>query len=192
MCKNEQLAARMAGWSRPGRGDAVLFAARPRTSTHGLAWCSLLNIVHKNGQSSPLYARADVDNAETVRNNEILGIIQPHASKKMSVVMAAFSAANPIAGYTVKGVQTVYGLSLRRSCGHRHPGTGGACLHAEAEGFLGGMAEVAGRCRAAAVGDIGTDAHPHSEQDAFGYDQSHVHRLSERTVSLREARWFRS
>jgi len=74
------------------------------------------NLVQKNGQRSPLYARVlDVDNArETIRNNEILGIIQPHASKKMSAVMAAFSAANPIAGYTVKGVQTIYGLSLRR------------------------------------------------------------------------------
>ena len=28
--------------------------------------------------------------------------------------MSAVSAANPIAGYAVKGVQTVYGLSLRR------------------------------------------------------------------------------
>ena len=33
---------------------------------------------------------------------------------KVSLVMAAFGAANPIAGYTIKGVQTVYGLSLRR------------------------------------------------------------------------------
>ena len=57
----------------------------------------------------------DVDNArETVRNNEILGIIQPHASAKLTVVMAALSAASPIAGYSIKGVQTVYGLSIRR------------------------------------------------------------------------------
>jgi len=28
--------------------------------------------------------------------------------------MAALSAANPIAGYTIKGVQAVYGLSIRR------------------------------------------------------------------------------
>src|SRR5689334_11875554 len=74
------------------------------------------NVVHKNGARSPLYARVlDVDNErETVRNNEILGIIQPHASKKASLVFAALGAANPIAGYTIKGVQTVYGLSLRR------------------------------------------------------------------------------
>jgi len=73
-------------------------------------------IVHKDGKKSPLYARViDVDNArETVRNNEILGIVQPHASKKVSLAMAALSAANPIAGYTIKGIQTVYGLSIRR------------------------------------------------------------------------------
>ena len=65
---------------------------------------------------SPLYAHVlDVDNArETVRNNEILGIIQPHASKKLSIAMLAIGAANPIAGYAIKGVQTVYGLSIRR------------------------------------------------------------------------------
>jgi hypothetical protein len=74
------------------------------------------NILHKNGVRSPLYARVlNVDNArETVRNNEILGIIQPHASSKFSVVMAALGAANPIASYTIKSVQTVYGLSIRR------------------------------------------------------------------------------
>ncbi len=74
------------------------------------------NILHKDGTKSPLYARViDVDNArESVRNNEILGIIQPHAGKKMGLALAAFSAANPIAGYTIKGVSTVYGLSIRR------------------------------------------------------------------------------
>jgi LssY C-terminus len=74
------------------------------------------NILHKDGSKSPLYARVlDVDNArETVRNNEILGIIQPHASSKLSIAMAALGASNPIAGYTIKSVQTVYGLSIRR------------------------------------------------------------------------------
>ncbi|HEX8817265.1 MAG TPA: LssY C-terminal domain-containing protein [Terriglobales bacterium] len=74
------------------------------------------NIMHSNGATSPLYARVlDVDNArETVRNNEILGIVQPHASTKQSLAMAALGAANPIAGYTIKGIQTVYGLSIRR------------------------------------------------------------------------------
>jgi len=74
------------------------------------------NVLHKNNQRSPLYARViDVDNArETVRNNEILGIVQPHASTKASLAMAAVGAANPFAGYAIKGVQTVYGLSIRR------------------------------------------------------------------------------
>ncbi len=74
------------------------------------------NVLHKAGGKSPLYAHVlDVDNArETVRNNEILGIIQPHASSKLSIAMAALGATNPIAGYTLKSVQTVYGLSIRR------------------------------------------------------------------------------
>jgi ankyrin repeat protein len=74
------------------------------------------NVVHSNGQVSPLYARVlTVDNArETIENNEILGIVQPHASGKVTIAMAALSAVNPIAGYTIKGVQTVYGLSIRR------------------------------------------------------------------------------
>jgi ankyrin repeat protein len=74
------------------------------------------NVLHSDGSRSPLYARVlNVDNArETVQNNEILGIVQPHASTKATVAMAALSAANPIAGYTIKGVQTVYGLSIRR------------------------------------------------------------------------------
>ena len=74
------------------------------------------NIIHSDGTRSPLYARViDVDNArETVRNNEILGIIQPHASTKASVALAALGMSNPIAGYTIKGVSAVYGLSIRR------------------------------------------------------------------------------
>ena len=74
------------------------------------------NVLHSDGQRSPLYARVlSVDNArETVENNEILGIVQPHASTKVTLAMAALSAVNPIAGYTIKGVQTVYGLSIRR------------------------------------------------------------------------------
>ncbi|HLH05131.1 MAG TPA: LssY C-terminal domain-containing protein [Bryobacteraceae bacterium] len=74
------------------------------------------NVLHHDGTRSPLYTRVlDVDNArETIRNNEILGIVQPHASTKMSFAMAALGAVNPIAGYTIRGLQTVYGLSIRR------------------------------------------------------------------------------
>jgi LssY C-terminus len=74
------------------------------------------NIVHKDGTTSPLYSRViDVDNArETVRNNEVLGIIQPHVSGKVSVAFAALGAINPIVGYTINGARAVYGLSIRR------------------------------------------------------------------------------
>jgi hypothetical protein len=74
------------------------------------------NVVHANGQQTPLYSHVlTVDNArETVLNNEILGIVQPHATTKASIAMTALGAVNPIAGFTVKGVQSVYGLSLRR------------------------------------------------------------------------------
>jgi hypothetical protein len=74
------------------------------------------NVVHTEGRRSPLYARVlSVDNArETVRNNEILGIVQPHASTKMTIAMTAVGAATPIAGYTIKAMQAVYGLSIRR------------------------------------------------------------------------------
>jgi len=74
------------------------------------------NIVSRNGTVSPLYAHViDVDNArETISNNEIQGIVQPHASTKVSIAMAGLSAVNPIAGYAIKGIQSVYGLSIRR------------------------------------------------------------------------------
>src|SRR5215510_12895088 len=61
------------------------------------------NIVHRNKQQTPLYARVlNVDNArEMVQNNEILGMIQPHASKKISLALSALGAANPLVGYTI-------------------------------------------------------------------------------------------
>ena len=121
MCKNgEQMACKDGELLvSPGTkvNGTILFAAKaPDKYSRPRLVLDFSNILHKDGKRTPLYARVlDVDNArETVRNNEVLGIIQPHASKKMSVVMAAFSAANPIAGYTVKGVSTIYGLSLRR------------------------------------------------------------------------------
>lgn len=74
------------------------------------------NVVHKGGKTSKLYSRViDVDNArETVRNNEILGIIQPHVTGKVSIAFAALGAINPIVGYAINGARTVYGLSIRR------------------------------------------------------------------------------
>lgn len=74
------------------------------------------SIQHADGSTSDLYTRVlNVDNArETVRNNEIFGIVQPHAHTKVSLALSAVGAVNPIAGYAVRGVQTVYGLSIRR------------------------------------------------------------------------------
>ena len=74
------------------------------------------NVVHADGSKTPLYARViEVDNArETVRNNEILGIVQPHASTKVSVALSLVGTVNPIAGYAMKGASAVYGLSIRR------------------------------------------------------------------------------
>jgi len=95
----------------------VLFATKaPDKYSRSRLVLDFSNIVHKDGTFSPLYARVlEVDNArETVRNNEILGIIQPHASKKASLIFAGLSATNPFAGYAIKGVSTVYGLSIRR------------------------------------------------------------------------------
>jgi hypothetical protein len=121
VCKNgEQIACNPGELLvAPGTkvNGTVLFAAKaPDKYSRPRLVLDFSNIVHKDGKKTPLYARVlDVDNArETVRNNEILGIIQPHASMKVSLAMAAISASNPIAGYTIKGVQTVYGLSIRR------------------------------------------------------------------------------
>ncbi len=121
LCKNgEQVACKR--WEllvAPGTQveGTVLFAHKaPDKYSQPRMVLDFANIVHKDGQKSLLYARVlGVDNArETVRNNEILGIVQPHASKKASLAIAALGAANPIAGYTIKGIQTVYGLSIRR------------------------------------------------------------------------------
>jgi Ankyrin repeats (many copies) len=74
----------------------ILFAARaPDKYSLPRMVLDFSNIVHSDGRRSALYARViDVDNArETVRNNEILGIVQPHASRKASIAMAAMSAA---------------------------------------------------------------------------------------------------
>src|SRR5437868_8056637 len=100
----------------------VLFAQKaPNKYTRPRLVLDFSNVVHREDLYSPLYAHVlAVDNArETVQNNEILGIVQPHASKKFSIAFMALGAANPLAGYAVRGVQTVYGLSLRREIVYR-------------------------------------------------------------------------
>lgn len=74
------------------------------------------NLPFKDGSKSPLYLRVlDVDNArETVRNNEIIGIVQPHVSSKVGMAVGAVGSINPIAGAALKGTQAIYGLSIRR------------------------------------------------------------------------------
>jgi hypothetical protein len=121
LCKNGEQISCNPGELLISPGTAVngtiLFAQKaPDKYSRPRLVLDFSNILHKNGGRSPLYAHVlGVDNArETVRNNEILGIIQPHASSKLGVAMAALGAANPIAGYTLKSVQTVYGLSIRR------------------------------------------------------------------------------
>jgi LssY-like putative type I secretion system component LssY/ankyrin repeat protein len=121
LCKNGEFIACKKGelLLAPGTkiNGTVLFAQKaPNKYWRPRLVLDFSNIVYRDGSQSPLYARVlSVDNArETVRNNEILGIIQPHAAGKASLLMSAVSAVNPIAGYTIKGVQTVYGLSLRR------------------------------------------------------------------------------
>jgi LssY C-terminus len=95
----------------------ILFAQKaPNKYSRPRLVLDFSNIVHADGTRTPLYARViDVDNArETIRNNEIIGIVQPHASTKTGFVLAGLGMVNPIAGYTIKGVSAVYGLSLRR------------------------------------------------------------------------------
>ena len=121
LCKNgEQVACKEGELIVPPGvklNGTILFAQKaPNKYSRPRLVLDFSNIVHKNGERSPVYARVlDVDNArETIQNNEILGIVQPHASNKGTIAMAAVSFANPIAGYTIKGAQAVYGLSIRR------------------------------------------------------------------------------
>jgi LssY C-terminus len=121
LCKNgEQIACKDGELLVPPGtkvNGTILFAQKaPDKYSRPRLVLDFSNILHHSGQRSPLYSHViDVDNArETILNNEILGIVQPHASTKVSLAMAALGAANPIAGYTIKGVQTVYGLSIRR------------------------------------------------------------------------------
>jgi hypothetical protein len=121
LCTNGEFLACEAGQLLvpPGTkvNGTVLFAQRaPDKYWRPRLVLDFSNIVHQGGKSSPVYGRViDVDNArETVRNNEILGIIQPHVSGKVSLAFMAASALTPIAGYAINGVRAVYGLSIRR------------------------------------------------------------------------------
>jgi hypothetical protein len=95
----------------------VLFAQKaPDKYSRPILVLTFATITHKDGTTSPLYGRIiDVDDArETIRNNEILGIIQPHVTGKFSLAFMAVGAVTPIAGYAINGARAVYGLSIRR------------------------------------------------------------------------------
>jgi hypothetical protein len=108
---------RAAGPTRhKGQRDHLVAQKAPDKYSRARLVLDFSNIVHGDKELTPLYARVlDVDNArEAVQNNEILGMIQPHASTRVSLALRALGAANPLAGYTIMGVQSVYGLSIRR------------------------------------------------------------------------------
>jgi hypothetical protein len=95
----------------------VLFAKKaPDKYSRPLLVLTFSTITHKDGSASPLHGRViDVDDArETIRNSEILGIVQPHVSGKVSLAFMAVGAATPFAGYAINGARAVYGLSIRR------------------------------------------------------------------------------
>jgi hypothetical protein len=66
--------------------------------------------------NSPVSTRVlAVDNArEAVENNEIRGIVQPHASKKEGIALLAVGIADPLLGLGIFGTKAAYGASLRR------------------------------------------------------------------------------
>ncbi len=74
------------------------------------------NIVHANGKRSPVFLRlTGVDNArEVIRNNEIHGITQPHASTKAGWGLRLVGMSHPALAWAIEGIRTAYGLSLRR------------------------------------------------------------------------------
>ena len=89
LCKDGELVACKKAsccWRRePKSIGTVLFAQKaPDKYWRPRLVLDFSNIVYRDGSRSPLYARVlSVDDArETVRNNEILGIVQPHAATK--------------------------------------------------------------------------------------------------------------
>ncbi len=174
LCKNgEQLSCKDGELLlAPGTkvNGTVLFATKaPDKYSRPRLVLDFSNIVHKNGQRTPLYARVlYVDNArETVRNNEILGIIQPHASKKASLVCRSFRRRESHCGIHHQGgadglraIIAPRGTFPRR---HRHPGAGRARIYAEAERPVVRMATAPGRRSAPAVSVNRAATHSHFE-----------------------------
>jgi hypothetical protein len=76
----------------------------------------LASVVHDDGSRSRLYSRVlGVDNArESVSNNEVHGIVEPHASKKQSITMVAVGIADPLLGLGIFAARKGHGLAMRR------------------------------------------------------------------------------
>jgi hypothetical protein len=95
----------------------VLFAQKaPSKYSQARLVLDIANVVQPDGTKSPVSTRVlVVDNArESVENNEIHGIIEPHASKKEGIAMVAVGIADPILGFSALIAKKAYGASLRR------------------------------------------------------------------------------
>jgi hypothetical protein len=138
------------------------------------------NVLPKNNQRSPLYARViDVDNArETVRNNEILGIVQPHASTKASLAMAALGAANPFAAYAIKGVpdrvRVVDPAGDHVPDRYRPADADRTAFGSKAKRAMGGLSDTTDRQQPATRGRARSYANRLEGQGAVGSDEPDV------------------
>jgi ankyrin repeat protein len=127
------------------------------------------NILHKNGERSPLYARVlSMDNArETVRNNEIFGIIQPHASSKLRHrhvgVRRDQSDCRLHHKKRADGLWLVHPPRNSFPDRNRYTDPDRASVNAEAEGNLGGLASSERGRETGTVGQGCASPHPHSE-----------------------------
>ena len=98
--------------------DGTVMFARKAPSKYNQARLvpDIANVVGPDSSRSAVSTRVlMVDNArETVENNEIHGIIEPHASKKEGIGLIAIGIADPIVGISLLGANEAYRASLRR------------------------------------------------------------------------------
>jgi len=159
----------------------VLFATKaPDKYSRPRMVLDFSNILHKDGTKSPLYARViDVDNArETVRNNEILGIVQPHAGKKTQPGNDSGQRGEPHRGLYgqrhLDGVRVVDSARNYVSCRDGFAGADCAALDVETEAGVDGMEAATGRCGADETGSDGTDADGDAGECTVGSDEPDV------------------
>ncbi len=153
LCKNGELVACKEGelLLAPGTkvNGTVLFAQKaPDKYWRPRLVLDFSNIVYRDGSHSPLYARVlSVDNArETVRNNEILGIVQPHAAGKDRASDVGGERGAP--GCRLHHQRRASGLRVIDSTRSALPGRDGLAvagsrpLHVEAERGLARLAHA--------------------------------------------------